>query len=88
MLADARAARKHIGEPGSVLASAIIRNPAVLIEWSAMADWYIPIEAAEMAYSDMDFDVEADPEDDDGWEEIQPEPEPPVPPRRRIPPRR
>ena len=90
MLADARAAGEHIGKPGSVLVSAITRNPSVIIEWSAMADWYLPIEAAEMAWSDMeDFDAGSDPDDDeDGWEEIRPQPEPPVPPRRRISPRR
>lgn len=88
LLSDAREARKHVGEPGRVLVSAITRNPAVAIQWSATTDWYIPIEASELVYDEMDdMDVGPDP-DDDEWEEIEPEPEPPVPPRRRISPRR
>jgi hypothetical protein len=90
MLADARAARKYVGEPGSIIVSAITRNPTVVIVWSATADWYLPIEASELAYAEMeDIDVGPEPDDiDDGWEEIELPPQPPLPPRRRIPPRR
>ncbi len=89
LLSEVRAARKRIGEPGSVLVSAITRNPTVVIEWLATADWYLPIEASELAYSEMDdVDVGPDPEDYDEWHEIEPEPPPPVPPRRRIAPKR
>ena len=91
MLSEARAARKHIGEPGSVLISAITRNPTVAIDWSETADWYMVIEAADIAYESME-DVDVGPHGEDGdydeWGEIEPEPEPPVPPRRRIEPRR
>lgn len=88
LLSDAREARKHVGEPGRVLVAAITRDPTVAIEWSATADWYIPIEASELAYDEMDdMDVGPGP-DDDEWEDNEPEPEPPVPPRRRISPRR
>ena len=91
MLADARAAHNHIGEPGSVVVTAITRNPTMAITWSEMAEWYMVIDAADMAYSDMDDD-DGDDRGEDGdyeeWEEVEPEPEPPVPPRRRIEPRR
>ncbi len=89
---QAHAAGKHIGEPGSVLISAITRNPPVAIDWSETADWYFVIEAADMLYDDMayddveDVDVGAHGEDSDydEWQEIEIEspPEPPPPPRR------
>ena len=87
MLADARAARRHIGEPGSVLVTAITRNPTVTIQWTETADWYVVIEAADMAYermADLDDGPEGEDDDNDDWEAIEPEPEPPVPPQRRI----
>ena len=80
LLADARAAQKHVGKPGSVAITAITRNPAVTIEWFEMAEWYAVIEAADHAFTEMaeggsgEVDEEAYDDDDDGWIEVQNEP--------------
>ena len=95
MLSQAHAAGDHIGQPGSIMVTAITRNPTIAIDWSESADWYVVIEAADMAYDNMPLDeVIPGPQSEDGdydeWEEIhvEPEPEPPPSPRRRIQPRR
>ena len=95
MLSRAHAAGEHIGQPGSIFVTAITRNPTIAIDWSESADWYTVIEAADMAYESMDMDdIDLSPHGEDGdydeWQEIEiePEPEPPIPPRRRIQPRR
>jgi hypothetical protein len=94
LLADAHAARNHIGQPGSAAITAITRNPTVTIEWFEMADWYAVIEAADHAFTEMaeaefadDGDDEFEDDDGDGWVEIEsePDPEPPAPRRRAQP---
>ena len=95
MLSQAHAAGAYIGQPGSVAMTAITRNPTIAIDWSESADWYAVIEAADMAYDSMPLDdvmphTHGEDGDYDEWEEIhvEPESEPPIPPRRRIQPRR
>ena len=79
--AGVRESRRHIGQTGKTIVTAITRNPTTIVQWVEMAEWFTFVAAAEEAMiAAAAGGVEED--DDDGWFDALDE-SPEGPPRAR-----
>jgi hypothetical protein len=79
VLAEARAARRHIGTTATIAITVITRNPTIMIEWVEMPAWHRSIaDAEDTIVAEAEYD-EPDLDNDDNLTGGPDEPPPPPP---------